>query len=127
MLWDGADALDLVGALDVECLDAAVIKDVPELDHALRVCRDKTVKVGKAVDANKRVFVPIKLHDGSGQVWVPNEDFELEAAANEHFVLLAVSHLANGFLMPLEQLYRLNRYITVDILAMRYVFEMVGN
>jgi len=35
MLGNGTNALNLAGVLHVECLDTAIVKDVPELDHTL--------------------------------------------------------------------------------------------
>ena len=46
MLWHSPDALDLVGVLDVESLNATIVQYVPELYHALGVCRDEAVEVG---------------------------------------------------------------------------------
>ena len=53
-----ANALDLCGVLDIECLHAALGEYVPKLDATLRVGRNETVQIRKAVDADERMFVP---------------------------------------------------------------------
>ena len=69
----------------------------------------------------------IKLHDRPGQVRIPDEDFELEAAADEDFMFFAVSHLSNGPLMAFKSFDRLHGDIAVDVIAMWYILEVTGN
>lgn len=45
MFGHGSDTLDFVGVGDIECLNTAVIEDVPKLYHAFRIGCDETVQV----------------------------------------------------------------------------------
>jgi len=63
MFGHGSDTFDFVGVGDIECLNTAVVENVPELDHTLRISRYETVQVRKTIDSNQRVLMPYQSHD----------------------------------------------------------------
>jgi len=124
MLGHSSNAFDLVGILDKECLDAAVVEYVPKLHHSFRVSCDKAVEVGQDIDADKRVLMAIQHHNSSAQVWVPYEDVEFESTADQYLVLLAVSHLTDGPSVPLESHNRRHCHIAVHVLSVGLILEV---
>jgi len=127
VLGHSPDALDLIGISDIEGLYAAVIEDVPQLDHAFGVSRDKTVQIGQAVHTDQGVLVTVQSHDRPGDIRVPDKDIEFEAAADDDFVLLAIGHLANGSLVANQGLDRRDGRVTEDLVIDLLVFEIVLN
>ena len=130
MLRHGPDALDLVGVRNIEGLNAAVVQDVPQLDHAFGVGCDEAVQIGQTIDADKGVLVPIEGHDWLLKVGVPDKDSEIEADTYEHLMLLTVGHLANGSIMAivtLQRLYGRDRQVTENIVAHGLILEILHN
>ena len=54
MLGDYSHASDLVNVGYMESLHAAVIFNVPDIDHSFCVACDETLKASWAVDSNQR-------------------------------------------------------------------------
>ena len=118
VLGYGSDAFDLnVGICDIESLNAAVIEDVPDLDHALGVSSYETVETRKAIDTDKRMLVTVESHDRFNQVRVPDEDIEVETARDKNLVLITVSHLSDSTFMTYKCLDGRDRHVAEDLLA----------
>ena len=124
MLRDGPDALDFVGVRHIESLDATIVIDTPKLYHALRVSRDEAVEVGQAVDTDERMLVAWECHDRAWQIWIPDQDVEVETATHKHLVLLTVGHLTNSSLMTCQRLNGCHGHITEDLFVDLMVFEI---
>ena len=129
MLGNSTNALNFVSVLDVECLTASVVTDIPKLNHSLGVCRDETVKVGEAVDSNQRVFVSIKLHNRGRHIRIPDDNVEFKAATDKNFMLFAVGHLSDCTLMAVdtESLDRGYGRLGVDVFRKGLVLEVTVN
>ena len=52
MLGDCPDALNLIGVLHIEGLHAAIVEDVPHLDHSFEIGSDETVQIRQTVDSD---------------------------------------------------------------------------
>ena len=70
----------------VQRLQARVVADVPDLEHAVCVASDEARQVLRNVDADERVFVSFELDNVVFVVRVPHEHIEVEASADEYLV-----------------------------------------
>ena len=127
MLGNGSYALYFIRVRHVESLNTTVVKYVPELDHALGICRDEAVEIRQAVDANEGMLVAVERHDRSWKIRIPNEDAKVEAAADEDFVFVAVRHFANSSIVTLECLDRRDGQIAEDFIIHWLILEIRHN
>ena len=71
------------------------------------------------------MLVAIQLDNWHCHVGVPDENIELESAADYDLVFLAVGHFAHGSRVTYEVLNWLNRLVTVNIFLVWMVFKVV--
>jgi hypothetical protein len=86
MLGDDSHASYLVDVGYMKGLHAAVVFDVPDIDHSLCVTCDETLEACWAVDSDQRRLVAIELDDFLFPVWVPDEDLKIEAHTYQDLV-----------------------------------------
>lgn len=70
------------------------------------------------------MLVAVQRHDWHLKVWVPHVDIEIEAAADQHLVLLAVGHFAHGPVVTFERLDGRDGQITENFIAHWMVLEV---
>jgi hypothetical protein len=105
VFWDSADTSYLVYIRDIESLNAAIVENAPNFNHALGICCDKTVQGAKTVNADERLLVTVELHYFLFKVRIPNENFKVKTTRHYDLVLFTVGDFSNCLVVTRQSLY----------------------